>query len=42
MTALPENPSARARPMPSANPAVGRLGDWAIIKRLIRNYLGHR
>jgi len=28
--------------MPSANPAVGRLGDWAIIKRLIRDYLGHR
>ena len=40
MTALPENPSATARSLPI--PAAGRLGDWAIIKRLVRNYLGHR
>jgi len=39
-----ESPSAQARPTPAvmAAPVAPHLSDWAIIKRLIRNYLGHR
>lgn len=43
MTALPENPSATARSLPvTAATAARQLSDWAIIKRLVRDYLGHR
>src|SRR5580658_10307065 len=43
MTALPENPGAtpRSLPVPAVSGATG-LSDWAIIKRLFRDYLGHR
>jgi subfamily B ATP-binding cassette protein MsbA len=40
MTTLPEIPSPRARDQPVA--ATSALSDWAIIKRLFHDYLGHR
>jgi ATP-binding cassette, subfamily B, bacterial MsbA len=44
MTVEAENPRAQARSAPlfPARAAPPRLSDWAIIKRLIRDYLGHR